>query len=74
MPHVKPTPVRTCGSATEADEGRCCSSTLVRKLRSCLARSIVNLALEPVTPILVTVSILYWACSEGSSAAVIDRL
>lgn len=51
-----------------------CTCSLVVKLRECWGKSIVNFALLPVTPVLFTWSILYWACKDGNRAAVMLRL
>lgn len=44
------------------------------KLSEWWGRSMVNFALLPVKPVLLTWSILYWAWREGSNAAVILKL
>ena len=51
-----------------------CTCSFVVKLRECWGKSIVNFALLPVTPVLFTWSILYWACKDGNKAAVMLRL
>lgn len=50
------------------------TSTLVENESECLGKSTTNFALFPVNPLLVSWSILYFACNEGNNEAVILKL
>ena len=65
----------TLGKSIEASEGKLVSRlstdscNLVEKLKECLLKSMMNLALDPVTPRLMTFSMQYSACNDGNKAA-----